>query len=201
MEEKLQKLVDEFKQIDQKLIDPNIVSNQSEYKKLMIRRSELDPVVQAFTKFMDAKNNLEEAKLLVDSESDSEMKEFYQNEIQTSKQTMESLEGELKLALVPKDPNDYKNCIIEIRAGAGGDEASLFAAELARMYQRYAETNQMSIDLLSSNANEAGGFKEIFFSINGAKAFGTFKFESGVHRVQRVPVTESQVVSTPLQPL
>ena len=192
MEEKLQKLVDEFKQIDQKLIDPNIVSNQSEYKKLMIRRSELDPVVQAFTKFMDAKNNLEEAKLLVDSESDSEMKEFYQNEIQTSKQTMESLEGELKLALVPKDPNDYKNCIIEIRAGAGGDEASLFAAELARMYQRYAETNQMSIDLLSSNANEAGGFKEIFFAVNGAKAFGTFKFESGVHRVQRVPVTESQ---------
>ena len=192
MEEKLQKLVDEFKQIDQKLIDPDIVSNQSEYKKLMIRRSELDPVVQAFTKFMDAKNNLEEAKLLVDSESDSEMKEFYQNEIQTSKQTMESLEGELKLALVPKDPNDYKNCIIEIRAGAGGDEASLFAAELARMYQRYAETNQMSIDLLSSNANEAGGFKEIFFAVNGSKAFGTFKFESGVHRVQRVPVTESQ---------
>jgi len=192
MEDKLQKLVDEFKLIDQKLMDPDVVSNQSEYKKLMIRRSELDPVVHAFTKYTNAKENDKEAKLLLESETDPDMKEFYQAEIQSAKETIESLEDELKLALVPKDPNDYKNCIIEIRAGAGGDEASLFAAELARMYQRYAETNQMSIDLLSSNENEAGGFKEIFFAVNGPKAYGTFKFESGVHRVQRVPVTESQ---------
>ncbi len=192
MEDKLQKLVEEFKEIDQKLMDPDIVSNQAEYKKIMIRRSELDPVVQAFTKYSDAKANLQEAKNLVDSESDSEMKEFYQNEIESSKAIIEGLEEELKLALVPKDPNDYKNCIIEIRAGAGGDEASLFASELARMYQRYAETNHMKIDLLSANENEAGGFKEIFFSVNGTRAYGTFKFESGVHRVQRVPVTESQ---------
>ena len=192
MNEKLQKLTEEFQQIEQKLMDPDIVSNQQEYKKIMIRRSELEPVVIAFKKYMAAQSNIQEAQTLIQSETDAEAKDFYQSEINESKTLLETLESELKLALIPKDPNDYKNCILEIRAGAGGDEASLFAAELARMYQRFSEDNGFSIEVLSSNENESGGFKEIFLAVNGPKAFGTFKFESGVHRVQRIPVTESQ---------
>lgn len=192
LESKLQTLVDEFKQIDQELMNPDIVNDQNKYKNIMVRRSELEPVVMAFQKYKDTKKNLEDAKLMLESESDSDMKEFYQTEIDESSESLEKLEEELKKALIPKDPKDYKNCMIEVRAGAGGDEASLFAAELSRMYIRYAEQNGFTPEILSQSDNDTGGVKEMIIQINGPKPYGTFKFESGVHRVQRVPATESQ---------
>jgi peptide chain release factor 1 len=192
LESKLQTLVDELKNIDQELMNPDVVSDQNKYKNLMVRRSELDPVVVAFKSYQDTKQNLEDAKSMLADESDAEMKEFYQNEFESSTKKLEKLEEELKKALIPKDPKDYKNCIIEVRAGAGGDEASLFAGELARMYMRYGEQNGFTSEILSQSDNDTGGVKEIVFQVNGPKPYGTFKFESGVHRVQRVPVTESQ---------
>lgn len=192
LESKLETLVEELKEIDQKLLDPAVLGNQSEYKKIMIRRSELDPVVKAFQNYKDAKSTVEEGKQMLETESDAEMKEFYQAEIKENEEKIVQLEEELKKALVPKDPNDYKNCILEIRAGAGGDEASLFAAELVRLYMRFAEKNSFSTEILSQSDNDTGGIKEMIFKVDGPKAYGVFKFESGVHRVQRVPATESQ---------
>jgi peptide chain release factor 1 len=192
LESKLQTLVDELKDIDQQLMNPDIVSDQTKYKNTMVRRSELDPVVTAFNSYKDSKKNLADAKAMLDSETDSEMKAFYQSEIESSSVNLEKLENDLKKALIPKDPKDYKNCIMEVRAGAGGDEASLFAGELARMYMRYAEQNGFVSDILSQSDNDTGGVKEMVFHISGPKPYGTFKLESGVHRVQRVPSTESQ---------
>lgn len=192
LESKLQHLVDELKDIDKQLLNPDVLSDQNQYKSLMVRRSELEPVVNAFQNYLDTKSNLQEAETMIESESDIEMKEFYQSEIESSQAKLEELEEELKKALIPKDPKDYKNCIIEIRAGAGGDEASLFAAELSRMYMRYAERISYSSEILSQSDNDTGGIKEIVFQVNGPKAYGIFKYESGVHRVQRVPATESQ---------
>lgn len=192
LESKLQTLVDELKDIDKQLMDPDIVSDQNKYKNTMVRRSELDPVVTAFNSYKDSKQNLADARAMLESETDSEMKEFYQSEIESSSANLEKLEEDLKKALIPKDPKDYKNCIMEVRAGAGGDEASLFAGELARMYMRYAEQNGFTSEIMSQSDNDTGGVKEMVFQISGPKPYGTFKFESGVHRVQRVPATESQ---------
>lgn len=192
LESKLEALVDELKEIDQDLMKPDVASDPEQYKNLMVRRSELEPVVEAFQNYKDSKKNLQDAEAMIEDESDPEMKEFYQSEIENSQTKIEKLEEELKKALIPKDPKDYKNCIIEVRAGAGGDEASLFAGEIARMYMRYGEQNGFTSEILSQSDNDTGGVKEIIFQVNGPKPYGTFKFESGVHRVQRVPVTESQ---------
>ncbi len=192
LESKLQTLVDELKEIDQELMNPDVVSDQNKYKNLMVRRSELEPVVEAFQKYKASSKNRKDAEQMLQNESDADMKEFYQSEIESSTQKIEKLEEELKKALIPKDPKDYKNCIIEVRAGAGGDEASLFAGELARMYMRYGEQNGFTSEILSQSDNDTGGVKEMIIQMSGPKPYGTFKFESGVHRVQRVPVTESQ---------
>jgi len=192
MEEKLQKLVDEFEEINKQIVDPEVISNQPEYKKLTIRRAELEPAVELFTKYKEIKTNVTDAKELLNDESDQEMTDYYKKEIEAGESKLEELEEKLKIELVPKDPNDIKNAIVEVRAGAGGDEAALFAGELARMYMRYAETNGFSTEILSQSEGTSGGMKEIIFTVAGPKAYGTLKYESGVHRVQRVPATESQ---------
>ena len=192
LETKLTNLVEELKDIDNQLLDPSVLSDQNRYKLLMVRRSELEPVVTAFQNYLDNQKNLSDAKSMLALETDQEMKDFYLAEITDCQEKLANLEEELKKALIPKDPKDYKNCIVEVRAAAGGNEASLFASEVARMYMRYAEKISYSVEILSQSENDTGGIKEIVFQINGPKAYGIFKFESGVHRVQRVPETESQ---------
>jgi len=192
MEEKLQALVEELEKLNQEIMDPDIASDHKAYTKIMKRRSELEPIVELFKVFKEAKQNINEAKELLKTEKDEEILEFYKAEIEESEKLLVETEDKLKIELLPRDPNDSKNAIIEIRAGAGGDEASLFAGELARMYMRYAEKIGFATSVMHTNHGTAGGVKEIIFEMNGDKAYGTFKFESGVHRVQRIPKTESQ---------
>jgi peptide chain release factor 1 len=191
MQDKLETLVQEFNEIDKKVSDPNVFNDTANYTRLMRRRSELESVVVIIKEYQLATQTLAEAKELLNSEKDSEMKDFYLAEIEQSQAKIEELEEKLKLELIPKDPNDSKNAIIEVRAGAGGDEASLFAGELARMYMRYAEENGLKTELITQSEGTAGGVKEMIFEVNGLNAYGKLKFESGVHRVQRVPATES----------
>jgi len=192
MFEKLETLEVELKEIDQSLMDPDIVSDPNKYRDTMKRRSELEKVVNLYNEYKNLNSNIEEGQALLKSETDPEMKSFYESEIDEAKQKLPKIEDELKLALVPKDPLDQKSCIMEIRAGAGGDEASLFGAELAKMYMKYCETEGMAVEVLSTNENSSGGFKEVIFEIKGYGAYGKLKYESGVHRVQRIPITESQ---------
>ncbi len=192
MDDKLQKLVDELAEIDQKISDPDIISDQDQYANLMRRRSEIEPIVVIINEYKTTKSNIADANELKDAEEDSEMKDFYQNEITENETKLSDLEEQLKVALLPKDPNDTKNIIVEIRAGAGGDEAALFAGELGRMYMRYAEHMNFKYELLNSNPGPSGGVKELIFKIDGLNAYGQLKFENGVHRVQRIPSTESQ---------
>ena len=192
MEDKLQKLVEELTEIDKKIVDPEVISDQSQYTKLMQRRSELEPIVELINEYTTAKQNADEAKELMTSESDADMKDFYKAEFEENSAKLPDLEEQLKLALVPKDPNESKNVIVEIRAGAGGDEAALFAGELGRMYMRFAEAKGFKVDLLSENQGPAGGVKELIFKVDGHRAYGHLQYENGVHRVQRIPATESQ---------
>lgn len=191
MQDKLDAIINEFKDIDKQVSDPSVFNDTANYTRLMRRRSELEPVVNIITEYREADSTLKEAKELLNLEKDSEMKEFYLSEIDQNQEKLTQLEEELKLALIPKDPNDSKNAIIEVRAGTGGDEASLFAGELARMYMRYAEENGLKTSVITSSEGTAGGVKEMIFEVNGLGAYGKLKFESGVHRVQRVPATES----------
>ncbi|MBI96798.1 peptide chain release factor 1 [bacterium] len=192
MLDKLQPILDEFQEIEKKLQDPNIVSDQKEYKNIMIKRSDLEPKVKIISEYKNTLQGITDSKAMLESESDKEMLEMIQAELKELQDKVPGLEEAVKKALIPNDPNDYKNCIVEVRAGAGGDEASLFASELMRMYQRYCDENGFSVEILSMNENETGGIKEAILQVNGPKAYGTLKYESGVHRVQRVPVTESQ---------
>jgi peptide chain release factor 1 len=191
MDEKLESIVAEFNEIEGKVANPDVFNNPAEYTRLMRRRAELETVVQIIAEFKTARDNLKDAKELLDSEKDQDMKDFYLAEIEQNQEKLVQLEERLKIELVPKDPNDSRNAIIEIRAGSGGDEASLFAGELARMYLRYCDLAGLKTEVLSTSDGTAGGVKEIIFEVNGLGAFGKLKFESGVHRVQRVPATES----------
>ena len=192
MLDKLQPILDEFQEIENKLLDPGIVSNPSEYKSIMIKRADLEPKVKIISEYKATIQGIEDSKLMIESETDKDMLEMIQLELKELQDKIPQLEESVKKALIPNDPNDYKNCIVEVRAGAGGDEASLFASELMRMYQRYCDENSFSVEILSINENETGGIKEAILQVNGPKAYGTLKYESGVHRVQRIPVTESQ---------
>lgn len=192
MEEKLQALAEEFKEINEQIVDPEIINDQPKYVRLTRRRAELEPVVELYNTYSEAKLNLSEAKELLNEEKDEEMQAFYKAEVESNQKIIEEAEEKLKVELLPKDPNDSKNAIIEVRAGAGGDEAALFAGELARMYMRYAEVKGFKTEVVDTNEGPAGGVKEIVFEVNGPSAYGTLKYESGVHRVQRVPATESQ---------
>ena len=193
MFEKLLIMETHYDEINAKLSDPEIIADREQYTSLMKEFKNLTPVIEVFRSYKSAKNDLEEAKnLLNESGTDAELKEMAQSQLEDAKEQLEELEQELKILLLPKDPNDDKNVIIEIRGGAGGEEASLFANSLYRMYSMYAEAHRWKQEVLYANPTELGGFKEISFSIEGEGAYSRLKYESGVHRVQRVPETESQ---------
>ena len=193
MFEKLKLLEQRFEEISEKLMDPDIINDNEQYKNLMKEYKNLSPIVEKFREYQNAKNSFEEAKELLDNGGlDKDFKEMVQLEYEENKEKMDTVAEELKILLLPKDPNDDRNVIIEIRGGAGGEEASLFANSLYRMYTMYAEAKGWKIEILNANETELGGFKEVSFSIDGEGAYSRFKYESGVHRVQRVPETESQ---------
>lgn len=191
MLDKLESAYEHFKELTDKLSNPKVISNQSEFQKLAKRRSEMEPMIEAFMRYKSLLESLEGAKLMLETESDQELIDMAELEISELEPQIEALEAELKMLLVPKDEDDLKNTIVEIRAGTGGEEAALFAADLYRMYSRYAENNGWKCELMSISEADLGGIKEVVISIQGAGAFGKLKFESGVHRVQRVPSTEA----------
>ena len=190
MKDRLISIIDRFDELDKLLVDPKIVTNQNQVKKLAQERRQLEPIVQNGKKFISLINQIEEGQKIL-SESDEELKNIVKEEMPELEEKRMKIEDELKILLLPHDPNDDKNTIIEIRAGTGGDEAALFAADLYRMYSRYAERSGWKHELMNLNATGIGGFKEIIFSLEGDSTYGKLKFESGVHRVQRVPKTEA----------
>ncbi len=189
MFENLQVFENRYEELNLKLYDPSTAADRELYTKLMKEHAEITPIVEKYRIYKNAQKNLAEAKELLD---DKEMKEIALEEMAEAKKTIEETEEELKILLLPKDPNDDKNVIVEIRGGTGGEEAALFAAVLFRMYSYYAEKHGWSIEVVGANETELGGFKEISFTIDGQGAYSRLKFESGVHRVQRVPETETQ---------
>ena len=191
MFDKLEDLLQRYEELQNELSDPNVVNDQARFRKLMKEQNDLADVVAEYKRYKQTKQDIEDSLLLLDEESDEEMRELAKEELAEAKDRLEECEQNLKILLIPKDPNDEKNVIVEIRAGAGGDEAALFAAELYRMYAKYSETFRWKIDLMNVNENGIGGFKEAVFMVNGQGAYSKLKYESGVHRVQRVPVTES----------
>lgn len=193
MFEKLKLTEQKYEEISQKLTDMEVISDNKLYTSLMKEYKNLTPIVDKYREYVRCKKTMEDAKELLDEAGgDREMKELAQLEFDESREALEALGEELKILLLPKDPNDDKNVIIEIRGGAGGEEASLFAGSLFRMYTMYAEARRWKTEILNANETELGGFKEVSFSIEGEGAYSRFKYESGVHRVQRVPETESQ---------
>lgn len=193
MFDKLQGIEDKLEKINSSLCDPEVVSNQEEYKKLMREAKTLTPIVEKFREYKKANSDLTEAKeMLADTSLDKEFRDMAGEEAAEAQKRTEELKEELKVLLLPKDPNDYKNVIVEIRGGAGGEEAALFAGSLFRMYSMYAERKGWKTEIMNENPTELGGYKEISFMIEGEGAYSRLKFESGVHRVQRVPETESQ---------
>lgn len=192
MLEKLKVAEARFEEIEEKLSSPDVASDPEAYKNLMKERKNLAPIIEKYREYKKAISDAEEARALLDEPLDSEMKEMALEELRTSKEYAEKYFEELKILLLPRDPNDDKNVIIEIRGGAGGEEAALFASVLYRMYTMYADTKGFKCSLISLNETGLGGFKEVTFMVEGDGAYSRFKFESGVHRVQRVPETESQ---------
>ena len=181
-----------FEELNQELCDVEVISDQNKYKSLMKELKNLTPIIEKYREYKSEKNNLEEAKKIISESSDKELKEIAELEIQSSRENIERISDELKILLLPKDPNDDRNVIIEIRAGAGGEEAALFSSVLFRMYSMYAQQKRWKSEILNVNETQLGGFKEISFMISGEGAYSKFKYESGVHRVQRVPDTEAQ---------
>ena len=188
MFQRLEDVEKRYEELNGLIADPEVISNQNEWKKLMKEHSDIEDIVVKYREYKAVKQNMDEAKEML---SDPEMKELAEVEFEESKEKLPKLEEELKILLIPKDPNDDNNVICEIRAGAGGEEAALFAGTLFRMYSMYAERKHFKIEVVNENATELGGYKEISFMITGKGAYSRFKFESGVHRVQRVPDTES----------
>ena len=193
MLDKLKSVEEKFEDINAQLCDPDVVSDMDKYRKLMQDVKHLTPIVEKYREYKKVNADLEEAKMLLDEGGlDKDFREMVFEQLEESKQQIEVIGEELKILLLPRDPNDDRNVIIEIRGGAGGEESALFANSLFRMYSMYAETKGWKPEVLSSNPTELGGFKEVSFMISGDGAYSRFKFESGVHRVQRVPETESQ---------
>ena len=188
MFDKLEAVEKRYEELTKMISDPEVISNNSEWQKLMKEHSSIEDVVFKFREYKEAKKQMEEAKEMME---DKELKDLAEIEYYENKEKLPKIEEELKVLLIPKDPNDDKNIICEIRGGAGGEEAALFAGTLFRMYSMYAERNRWKIDVLNENETELGGYKEISFMITGKGAYSRLKFESGVHRVQRVPDTES----------
>lgn len=182
-----------YSELNKKIYEPSVAANVEEYQKIMKEIRDIEPLVLKYREYKTAQQTIEDSlEILNDSSSDSEIKELAQMELDDSKKAVEELSEELKILLLPKDPNDERNVIVEIRGGAGGEESALFSAVLYRMYSMYAERKGFKTELINANETELGGYKEISFMINGEGAYSRFKYESGVHRVQRVPETESQ---------
>ena len=191
MFDKLEDLLVRFEEVLNELGEPGVTDNQERFQKLMKEQSELQPIVDAYKEYKDNKETIQDSLSMLEEEKDEEMREMLKEELSDAKKRVEKLEKELKILLLPKDPNDSKNVIVEIRGGAGGDEAALFAADLFRMYSKFAEANRWKVEVMSANENGIGGFKEIVFMVLGHGAYSKLKYESGVHRVQRIPTTES----------
>ncbi len=189
MREKLEKIIDAYEELEQKLGDPQILADQHEYNKLAKSYADQGPLVVAARKYVQDLNDLAEAKEML---SDADMKEFAQEEISRIEAELPQLEEDIKFMLIPSDPADEKNIIVEIRAAAGGDEAAIFAGDLYKMYLRFADHHGWKVEAMDVSPSEAGGYKEIQFKVTGNKVYSVMKFESGVHRVQRIPKTESQ---------
>lgn len=191
MFDKLEDIVNRYEDITAELSNPDVVNDQDRFRKLMKEQNNILPIVTAFTEYKDCKKNIEDSLAMLSEESDEELLELAKEELNESKKRVEELENELKILLLPKDPNDDKDIIVEIRAGAGGDEAALFAAELFRMYTHYVESRGWKIEVVNADETGIGGMKEVEFMVKGQGAYSVMKYESGVHRVQRVPETES----------
>ncbi|WP_349673643.1 peptide chain release factor 1 [Lacrimispora sp.] len=191
MFDRLDDILIHYEELMQELNNPSVAEDQNRFRKLMKEQADLADLVEAYTQYKKAKQTVEESVTLLEEESDEEMRDMAKEELSDAKKRIEQLEQELKILLLPKDPNDDKNIMLEIRAGAGGDEAALFASELYRMYVNYAEAQRWKVELISVNENGIGGFKEVVAMITGKGAYSKMKYESGVHRVQRVPETES----------
>ena len=191
MFDKLEDIVNRYEDITAELSNPDVVNDQNKFKMLMKEQNNIVPIVTAFTEYKSCKQNIEDSLAMLSEESDAELLELAKEELNDSKKKVEELENELKILLLPKDPNDDKDIVVEIRAGAGGDEAALFAAELFRMYTHYAESKRWKIEVVNADETGIGGMKEIEFMVKGQGAYSVMKYESGVHRVQRVPETES----------
>ncbi len=189
--EKLDEIVERYQEITRKLSDPAVTSDPEKLRKLAQEQHELEPIVTTYTEYKQTREELEGVERILREEDDQELKELAEAEVEDLKTKLDELVNQLKLLLIPKDEQDAKNAIVEIRAGTGGDEAGLFAGDLFRMYSRYAERKGWKIEVMSSHPQDIGGFKEIIFLVKGKGAYGTLKYESGVHRVQRVPVTEA----------
>ena len=191
MFDKLEDLLIRYEEIMSELGEPGTADDQERFKKLMKEQSDLAPIVDAYSEYKKSKKDIDDSLEMLDAESDDEMREMLKEELSAARERMEELEGKLKILLLPKDPNDEKNVIVEIRAGAGGDEAALFAAEIYRMYVHYAEGRGWKVETLETDEIGIGGMKSVTFMITGQGAYSVMKYESGVHRVQRVPETES----------
>ena len=189
--EKLENLSERYDEVAALLSDPDVIGNQDKFREYSKEYAELEPVVKSYTSYMSVLDDIEEAKMLL-QDGDADMKEMAQEELKESEARIDPLELELQKLLLPKDPNDHKNVFLEVRAGTGGDEAAIFSGDLFRMYSRYAENRGWKIEIVSENAGDHGGYKEIITRIVGQGVYSQLKFESGAHRVQRVPETESQ---------
>lgn len=191
MFDRLEDILLRFEEIMNQLSEPDVANDTNRFRKLMKEQSDLAPIVDAYKEYKQAKQNIEDSLAMLEEESDEEMRELAKEELNDSKAKVEELEKKLKILLLPKDPNDDKNVIVEIRAGAGGDEAALFAAEIYRMYVHFAESHRWKVELVECEEIGIGGMKNVTFMITGQGAYSVMKYESGVHRVQRVPETES----------
>ena len=191
MFERLSEFVNRHEELSLLINDPDIIADQGKWRGLMKEYSDITPIAEKYTEYKNTKKNIEEAIEMLEEKPDEELKSLLKDELSENRERLAEIEEELKLLLIPKDPNDDKNVIMEIRGGAGGDEAALFAGSLFRMYNKYAERNGWKVELMSASESDLGGFKEVCFMITGRGAYSRLKYESGVHRVQRVPETES----------
>lgn len=189
---RLEGLVSRFEEVSTLITDPSVIADQKRYVKLTKEYKELEDIMNARKELIQMLGNIEEAKYILGSEQDPDLREMAREEMEMSQKRIPELEEEIKLLLIPKDPEDEKNAIVEIRGGTGGDEAAIFAGDLFRMYMKYCETKGWQTEVTSSSEGSSGGFKEIIFTVTGDNVYGTMKYESGVHRVQRVPATETQ---------
>ena len=192
MFDKLEDIERRWRQAGLRLYEPEVINDNELYTKLLKDQRELTPIAEKYQEYKTAKAHFEEAQLILDEETDRELRDIAKEQLEESKKTMESCSEELKILLIPKDPDDDRSVIMEIRSGTGGEEAALFASDLYRMYSMYADSKGWKIEIIYSNPTELGGYKEISFSVEGEGVFGRLRFESGTHRVQRVPTTDSQ---------